>query len=72
MNPLQMTPEEEVSVILDDIFDGDEEAQTACLRDLAEANGLVYEDLSQEELNDLIIENEDELYSISNINNIIQ
>ena len=71
MNPLQMTPEEEVSVILDDIFDGDEEAQTACLRDLAEANGLVYEDLSQEELNDLIIENEDELYSISNINNVI-
>lgn len=71
MNSLQMTPEEEASVILEDIFDGDEEAQTACLRDLAEANGLVYEDLSQEELNDLIIENEDELYSISNINNVI-
>lgn len=61
----RMSPEEEASVILNDVFDGDLDAQQNCLRQLAEANGMEFTAMSAEELNDLIIEKEDDLYALA-------
>jgi hypothetical protein len=61
----QMTREEEVSLILDDIFDGDNDSQDRCVQQLAEMHDLVYSEMSKEEIEELIIENEDTLYSLS-------
>lgn len=61
----QLTSEQEVNLILKDVFDGDDIAKEHCLKELAELHGLVYANLEPDELNDLIIENEDDLYSLS-------
>ena len=61
----RMSPEEEASLILSDVFDGDETAKESCLRSLAEMYDKIYESLSVEELNELIIEYEDDLYTLS-------
>lgn len=61
----QMSREEEVSLILEDIFDGDNEAKETCLQQLAEMHDLVYSEMSQDEIEELIIENEETLYSLS-------
>jgi hypothetical protein len=61
----QMTREEEVSLILEDIFDGDNDSQERCVQQLAEMYDLVYSEMSKDEIEELIIENEDTLYSLS-------
>jgi hypothetical protein len=61
----QMSREEEVSLILEDIFDGDNEAQETCIQQLAEMHDLVYSEMNQDEIEELIIENEETLYSLS-------
>jgi hypothetical protein len=63
----QMTREEEVSLILLDIFDGDKESQERDVQKLAEMHDLVYSEMSKEEIEELIIQNEDTLYSLSMI-----
>lgn len=61
----QMTREEEVSLILEDIFDGDNDSQERCVQQLAGMHDLVYSEMSKEEIEELIIENEETLYSLS-------
>jgi hypothetical protein len=56
----RLTTEEEVAMILGDIFDGDTDAERMAIQELANSAGIDYS--NQEELNELIIENEDALY----------
>lgn len=62
---LTMTLEEEASLILNDIFDGDLEAEQFCLRTLSEAKGLEYKSFSDAETLNMIIDYEDTLIEIA-------
>jgi hypothetical protein len=59
---MNLTLAEEVSIILNDIFDGDLEAQKAAIAELAEAEGIAVSPETEDEINDLILANEDALY----------
>ena len=59
-----MSAAEEVAYIIDDVFDGDIELKNSCIESLCESHGIAYCDENMDEINDLIIENEDELYSM--------
>jgi hypothetical protein len=59
---MNLTLAEEVSIILNDIFDGDLEAQNAAIAELAETEGIAVSPETEEEINDLILANEDALY----------
>lgn len=56
----RLTTEEEVAMILNDIFDGDVDTENIALQELANSAGI--DSSNQEELNELIIKNEDALY----------
>lgn len=60
----QLTTEEEVDIILTDIFADDSELQETCVRELAESLELDYEQMSESEVQEMILENEDSLYMI--------
>jgi hypothetical protein len=64
LDQMRLALEEEVAIILADIFDGDDEGQTSCLDQLASQQELVLSDLSKEEKEELILENEDLLYTL--------
>jgi cell division protease FtsH len=49
LDQMRLALEEEVAIILTDIFDGDDEGQTSCLDQLASQQDLVLSDLSKEE-----------------------
>jgi len=55
---------EEVSIILNDVFDGDLDAEKVCTQQLAALQGLTYSEMSDEEIQEMILENEDQLYSL--------
>jgi len=59
---MNLTLAEEVSIIMNDIFDGDVEAQEAAIAELAEAEGIAVSPETEDEINDLILVNEDALY----------
>lgn len=59
---MNLTLAEEVSIIMNDIFDGDVEAQEAAIAELAEAEGIAVCPETEDEINDLILANEDALY----------
>lgn len=59
-----MSAAEEAAYIIDDVFDGDIELKNSCIKSLCESHGIAYCDENMDEINDLIIENEDELYSM--------
>lgn len=59
-----MSPTEEVGYIIEDVFDGDEDLKNSCLQSLCEAHGVSYCEENQDEINDLIIDCEDELYAM--------
>jgi hypothetical protein len=56
----RLTTEEEVAIILNDIFDGDVDTENIAIQELANSAGIDFP--NQEELNELIIKNEDALY----------
>jgi hypothetical protein len=60
----KLTSEEEAAIIIEDIFQGDNTAKEYCLKELAELRGLNYDSLEPDEVIELIIENEDDLYSL--------
>lgn len=60
----QMSLEEEVGIIVNDIFDGDSEMQESCVRELAEFLGMEYDEMTETQIQEMIFDNEDELYSI--------
>lgn len=60
----RLTLAEETSIILNDVFDGDLAAEKVCTQQLAELQGLTYSELSEEEIQEMILENEDQLYSL--------
>jgi UV DNA damage repair endonuclease len=64
LDQMRLALEEEVAIILTDIFDGDDEGQASCLDQLASQQDLVLSDLSKEEKEELILENEDLLYTL--------
>ena len=59
---MNLTATEEVALIMDDLFDGDTEAQEAAIVALAEAEGIAVSPETEDEINDLILTNEDALY----------
>lgn len=59
-----MSPTEEVGYIIEDVFDGDVDLKNSCIEALCEAHGVAYCDENQDEINDLIIDHEDELYAM--------
>jgi hypothetical protein len=59
---MNLTLAEEVSIIMNDIFDGDVEAQEAAIAELAEAEGIAVSPETEDENNELILANEDALY----------
>jgi len=59
---MNLTLAEEVSIIMNDIFDGDVEAQEAAIAELAEAEGIAVSLETEDEINELILANEDALY----------
>lgn len=59
-----MSPEQEVSYIVDDVFDGDINLQNSCIESLCVTHGVAFSEENQDAINDLIIEHEDELYSM--------
>lgn len=60
----QMSLEEEVGIIVNDIFDGDSEMQESCVRELAEFLGMEYDEMTETQIQEMILDNEDDLYSI--------
>lgn len=60
----QMSLEEESSLILEDVFADDNEAQTPCIMELAALHGKDYSSMSEEDIQDMIIEYEDDLYAL--------
>lgn len=60
----QLTLEEESDLILNDVFDDDTDAQVPCLTELATLHNLDYSTMTQEEIQDLVVENEDDLYAL--------
>jgi hypothetical protein len=60
---MNLTAAEEVALIMADLFDGDEDAQSAAIAELAEAAGIANAPENQEEINDLILTNEDAMYA---------
>lgn len=60
----RLTLEEESNLILDDIFDKGDDAQVLCLKELAALHNLDYSTMTQEEVQDMIIEYEDDLYAL--------
>ena len=60
--PMMLTLEEEVRIILNDIFDGDTEAEQAAIAELAEAEGIAVSPETETEIQELILANEDALY----------
>jgi hypothetical protein len=59
-----MSAAEEAAYIIDDVFDGDLDLKNSCIQSLCESHGIAYCDENMDEINDLIVENEDELYSM--------
>ncbi len=60
----QLTLSEEVAVILNDAFQGDKKAEDTCVRYLAQVHDLEYDQLSEDELQEFILKEEDQLYYI--------
>lgn len=60
-----MTLEEEACLILNDIFDGDSEAENFCLKTLSESKGLEYKSFSDAESLNMIVDYEDDLIEIA-------
>lgn len=58
----QLTLPEEVAIILKDAFQGDKKAEDVCVRHLAEVHDFEFDQLSEEEVQELILEQEDQLY----------
>ena len=61
----KLTDEQLTALIIEDVFQGDNTAKESCLKELAELRGLDYSNLTPEERQNLIIDNEDDLYSLS-------
>lgn len=61
--PMMLTLEEEVSIILNDIFDGDLDAQNAAIAELAEEHGIAVCPENETEIQELILDSEDALYA---------
>jgi hypothetical protein len=61
---MRLTTAEEVEIILTDIFDGDVEGEKACLQNLASQQEMDLTTASTEEVQELILENEDILYTL--------
>lgn len=61
----KLTDEQLTALIIEDVFQGDKTAEEICLKELAELRGLDYSNLTPEEQQNLIIDNEDDLYSLS-------
>lgn len=62
LSPIRLTLSEEVDIILKDIFDGDSEGQDACLQQLASQQNVDLTTVSEEDVQEMILENEDILY----------
>jgi hypothetical protein len=60
----RLTLAKEVAIILNDVFDGDYDAQKVCVQQLAELQGLTYSEMTEEEIQEMILEHEDRLYSL--------
>ena len=60
----RLSLDEEVSIILNDIFDDDLTVQKICVQQLAELQGLNYSQMSEVEIQEMILEYEDQLYSL--------
>lgn len=58
----QLTLAEEVNLIIQDAFQGDKTAEKTCLKKLAEVHSKTFSKMSEEELQELILEQEDQLY----------
>lgn len=61
----QLTLEEEADLILSDVFGGNEDAQNLCLQQLSELQGMILSDMTEEEVQEMILEHEGQLYEIS-------
>lgn len=59
-----LTIEEEVTLILDDVFDNDYDGQVAVIAKLCEDFGIAQCPETEDEIAELIIENEDLLYDM--------
>ena len=59
-----LTTEEEVTLILDDVFDKDYDGQVAVISALCEDFGIAQCPETEDEIAELIIENEDLLYDM--------
>jgi hypothetical protein len=60
----QLTLAEEVDIILNDAFQGDKVAEETCLQYLFNSHGLVSSEMSEEEIQEAILEHEDQIYYI--------
>lgn len=60
----RLTPAEEVAIILNDVFDGYYDAEKVCVQQLAELQGLTYSEMTEGEIQEMILEHEDQLYSL--------
>jgi hypothetical protein len=58
----QLTLSEEVAIIIKDAFQGDSNAEKVCVQKLADTRGVTLSEMSEEEIQELILEGEDELY----------
>lgn len=59
-----MSSSEEVKCIIDDIFDGDVMLEQSCVDTLCNSYGVAYSNAYTQEIEDLIIDHEDELYDM--------
>jgi hypothetical protein len=62
LDAMRLTLSEEVDIILTDIFNGDSVGQEYCLQQLASQQDLDLSVSSEEEVQEMILENEDTLY----------
>jgi hypothetical protein len=62
LSPIRLTLSEEVDIILKDIFDEDSEGQDVCLQQLASQQNVDLTTTSEEDVQEMILENEDILY----------
>lgn len=60
----QLTLAEEVNIILNDAFRGDKDAEEACLAYLFKSHDLDSSEMTEEEIQEAILEHEDQIYYI--------